>query len=313
MTVIRMKRNSPILLFFLSITMFTMVTMINITPICAQSKIYNFPIARQTMGGMHVEKVILTDTSTIIKAFCTNDTYKPSALISTAPPGSNNAFRLIAKQNFYQLQGVEGIPTGTENVTLPFGDSIYFDLIFKTIPNDTKVIDLVEGASQVENAWMLYGIQLCDKMVIKDGMQNMFKGAQSFENYFEKNKRRLWAMEGFWEIDAYLTTKDEKTKVPFLTKKEKVAIVREHNNFNVYTMKGEKVNLNLKHFKRDKYVVNFPVSGLYPVQRTFKYKIKFELSFKLAKRHVKTLNIEKDFGRKRVYYDSTWRFLGLKD
>jgi len=272
-----------------------------------EAQTYQNPIARQQKGGMQISEVIVSDSQTVVKAFCLNDNYRPSALISTAPPGNNNAFRLIANQRFYAIKDVKGIPFSPKSLTLNFGDTVHFDLTFEPIPKNTKIIDLVEGAASVENAWMIYGLQL-HPTFSRHGSLCMFNDEQSFKNYFKKNSLRLWEVEGFWEIEAYYANKKNSQEEPCFEFKE-VAVVRENNIFCVYNMKGEKLNMSFKHYRRERYVFSVAIKGLYPMLRTFKMKgdaMKFDL--KLPRRQLKALKLEERF-KGKVYHKTKWKKL----
>jgi hypothetical protein len=278
-------------------------------PILGQSQTYDRPFSRQISKGFYLEKITLSDTQTVVNAYCINDTYKPSALISTPAPTSNNSFRLIANQKIYKLVEVEGIPIGKENLTLLFGDTVHFKLVFPPIPAETKVIDMVEGASQVNDAWMAYGVQLTANKLIK-GQRTMFFDENAFENYYDNNKLSLWEIEGFWEVEGQFFNRKETFKTDY--KKQKVAIVRENNAFSVYQLDGRRLNIRFDHFRREKYVINFPIDGAYPTRRTFKYKLKFESRLRLSKSHVRSLGLGEEAQQSKIYFESTWRFLGYR-
>jgi hypothetical protein len=270
----------------------------------SSAQTFQNPIARQQKGGMQVAEVIVSDTQTLVKAFCVNDNYKPSALISTSPPNTNNAFRLIANQKFYHIRKVEGIPLSPESLTLNYGDTVHFELVFDAIPKKTDIIDLVEGATTVENAWMVYGLQLMPTF-IQNGHPCMFKNEQSFKGYYKKNNMRLWEIEGFWQLEANYADKKSNVEKPCYNFK-KVAIVRENNIFCIYNMNGERLNISFKHYRRERYVFTVPIEDMYPLQRTFKLKNDaMKLNLKLARRHVKLLNLDNDFDN-RVYYKTNW-------
>lgn len=288
---------------------FQWIILLVFMPIFGQSQTYNQPFSRQISKGFYLDRITLSDTQTVIKAYCVNDTYKPSALISTPPPTSNNSFRLIANQEFYKLIEVEGIPIGKENLTLPFGDTVYFKLVFPPIPTETKVIDMVEGASQVNDAWMAYGVQLAESQLIKS-QRTMFFGENAFENYFENNRLSLWELEGFWEVEGQFFNRKETFKTDY--KKQKVVIIRENNAFSVYQLDGTRLNVSFDHFRREKYVMNFPTDAAYPTRKTFKYKSKFENRLGLSKVHVRSLKLGEEAKQAKVYFKSTWRFLGYE-
>ncbi|MGB0863736.1 MAG: hypothetical protein ACPG19_13905 [Saprospiraceae bacterium] len=288
---------------------FSFTSFVVFLPIFGQCQTYDQPFSRQISKGFYLEKIILSDTQTVIKAYCVNDTYKPSALISTPAPKSNNAFRLIANQEIYKLTKAIGIPTNGENLTLPFGDTVNFELIFPAIPTNTKVINIVEGASQVTDAWMAYGIQLVECKTVEN-QRSMFLGENTFKNYFENNRLSLWEIEGFWEVEGQFFNKKKTFEADF--KKEKVVIVRENNAFNVYRLDGSRLNVRFDHFRREKYVINFPIDAAYPTRKTFKYKIKFESKLRLSKKHVRSLKLGEEAENTKVYFQSNWRFLGYK-
>lgn len=271
----------------------------------ASAQSFQNPIARQQKGGMQVAEIIVSDTQTLVKAFCINDNYRPSALISTSPPNTNNAFRLIANQQFYHIRKVEGIPLSPESLTLNYGDTVHFELVFDAIPKNTDIIDLVEGATTVENAWMVYGLQLTPTFM-RNGSSCMFKNEETFKQYFKKNNLRLWEIEGFWELEANYADKKNNVEKPCYDFK-KVAIVREKNIFCVYNMNGEKLDISFKHYRRERYVFTVPIEDLFPLQRTFKLKNDvMKLNLKLARRHVKELNLDNEFDS-RVYYKTIWK------
>lgn len=263
------------------------------------------PIARQVKGGMNIESVELSDNYTIINAYCTNNVYKPSAQVSTAAPKTNDAFRLIADRVFFKLQKVEGIPLSPESTVLNFGDTIFFTLYFELIPKNTQVIDLVEGASLVESAWMLYGVQMITPSETPKG-RSIFSNKDDFKAYYKRNLLTLWDIEGFWKVDfAYKTNDDSNPKV---FEDEEVAIVREQNGFHVYTLNGEKLNMQFKHLKRERFTYVLPIGYFYPIQINFNFKKTFILDFKLAKKHQKTLGIESNQRRINCTFD--WQFIG---
>ncbi len=271
------------------------------------AQVYEHPIARQQKGGMQIEKVMLSDSQTVVKAFCVNDTYRPSALISTSAPGSNNAFRLIARQRFYHIKKVNGIPFSPESFTLNFGDTVYFELVFEAIPKGVAIIDLVEGATTVENAWMVYGLQLSPTH-LHNGTFSIFTDESSFAAYFKKNSLRLWEVEGFWQLSARFSDKKNKVEKPYCND-QKVAIVRENNDFIVYNMNGEKLDILFKHFKRERYVLTLPLKNVYPLQLTFKAKgSPMLLNAKLSRKQVKALGMYEDFkGKGRIYLKTEWK------
>ena len=273
--------------------------------------IYEYPMVRQHSGGIFIAKVTLSDTSTVIDAFAINDAYRPSALISTAPPGNNNAFRLIANQTFYQIKKAEGIPYTPDDLTLAYGDTVFFSMYFDPIPLTTTSIDLVEGASQVTNAWMIYGIQLAPTWINND-QRTMFKEEQGFTTYFAKNRQKLWEIEGFWQIEANCINKKETQQKAFYDFK-KIAIVRENNIFSIYNMKGEKLDISFRHFKRNKYTFKFSIKNYYPILKTFKFKNDFNLKFRLTTNRAKALGLGNEFTKTKVYFSSNWKFIGRGD
>lgn len=95
-----------------------------------------------------VEKVVLTDSSTVLHA------------VTHFYPGQ---WIRIAESSFieadgvkYPLSGAEGIAIG-EEVWMPDSGVIHFTLSFPGIPSDTKNIDFSEG---IDNGWQIWGIDL---------------------------------------------------------------------------------------------------------------------------------------------------------
>lgn len=255
-------------------------------PILTQGQIViEEPMIRQIAGGMNIHSIEISDTQTIIKAYCVNDAFRPSALISTSPPGENNAFRLIANKKIYRLKNCEGLAYAPESLTLNYGDTIDFTLIFAPIPKNTKVIDLVEGASEVESAWMLYGIQL----QTPNANNSIFTKKEDFINYFKVNNLKLWEIEGFWSVDLlYNKTNNEQLK---MFPEEEVVIVRENNMFEIYNLQGQRLGFYFKHYKKEKFVFTFPAAELYPYQKVFKYEPDFSLDFSLGKRYCNAIDL----------------------
>ncbi len=262
------------------------------------------PIARQVKGGMNIASVELLDNQTVINAYCTNDVYKPSAQISTAAPNTNDAFRLIADRVFFTLKNVEGIPLSPESVILDFGDTVFFKLYFEPIPKNTQIINLIEGASMVENAWMLYGVQMITPTKTIKGT-SIFSEKEDFEAYYQRNSLTLWDIEGFWEVDFGYEGSQNGHKV---FDYQKVAIVREKNGFHVYQLNGEKINMQFIHLKKERFTYTLPVGYFYPIQKNFNFKKPFILKFPLAKKHQKTLGVQSNQRKINCTFD--WQFIG---
>ena len=199
---------------------------ISVLPIflIAQILVQN-PVARQVKGGMEVESIELLDNQTVIHAFCTNELYKPSAQVSTAAPNTNDAFRLIADRVFFKLIKIEGIPFSPKSTVLNFGDTVFFKMYFEPIPKNTQVIDLIEGASMVESAWMLYGIQMITPTKTNKG-RTIFNQKEDFKTYYQRNLLTLWDIEGFWMVDFGYEGSEANEK---LFDYQEVAVVREQN------------------------------------------------------------------------------------
>jgi hypothetical protein len=286
---------------------FTFVLSLFIMAGQAQNLIIEHPVARQARGGMYVHSIEISDTSTIVNAYCTNATYRPSALISTAPPNTNDAFRLIADRHFFKLKAIDGIPLSPESVTLNFGDTAFFKMLFEPIPKNTQVIDLVEGASIVESAWMVFGIQMITPTKTKE-THSIFQNKTDFKNYYKRNLLALWDIEGFWKV-AFLYTESKNGEKQILFDYQEVAIVRENNYFQVYNLQGEKIErMYFNHLKKERYTYVLTTSNLYPIQVNFNFKPNFNLNFLLSKKYQKSLLVQSNTNKINCTFD--WQFQG---
>ena len=286
-------------------TLLTLIIGIFPIVLLAQVLVEN-PIARQVKGGMNIERVELLNNQTVVHAFCVNDVYKPSAQISTAAPKTNDAFRLIADRVFFKLKDVEGIPFSPESTILNFEDTVFFKMYFDPIPKSTQVIDLIEGASLVESAWMLYGVQMITPTETKEG-KSIFTNKEDFKAYYKRNLLTLWDMEGFWKV-AFQYKKGKNEDAETLFDYQEVAIVRENNKFQVYNLQGERIDMHFNHLKRERYTYVLPVGYFYPIQVNFNFKKSFTVDFPLARKHQKMLEIESNQRRINCTFD--WQFIG---
>lgn len=293
----------------LSFCVFLLIILI-INNLSAQFKV-DRPFVRRHTSGVFIEKIEITDTSTHLRVFCINNDYRQGSLVSTSAPGSNNAFRLMTGKKIYQLQGVEGIPYAPDSEKLGYGDTIFFSLYFDKMPTNTLVFDLAEGASTTESAWMLYGVQM-KSPIIQLKRETIFEKEADFVDYFEINRLKLWEIEGFWQMSMYYDENKKilKDQATIYYPTEKVAVLQEHNAFVVYNMKGERLGIYFKHFKKERFTFVFPFPNLYQAQSNFDIKNKFTCSFKLSKKYADTLNLTNT--DEKLYLFADWVYLGKK-
>lgn len=246
---IPMKIHRVLLLFSLFISAWASAQM-------PPARVIRRPLVRQISAGLAIDSVRLSPKGTTLYVSCSNHEFRPVALVRTAPPGHNDALRLIANRAFFQLVAVEGLPTSGKSHELLYGDTMRFLLHFEALPPACTAFDMVEGAADVSHAWMAFGVQLNWSM--KSGLSANggwpFQSRTDFEAYWRDNAARQWEVEGYAILTQRWTNK-RGTVALRPSRVDTVAVVQAWNRFYCFTMHGEPLALTLKHFRKQRYTL----------------------------------------------------------
>lgn len=139
-------------------SLFLTIAIFAITQITNSQTIINPSINSRDEYSLNIDKIELTEYSTII--YCTHtapDAYENGGWVSIEP-------NIILKETYgsrrYKLVKAEGIPLSPNKFTYSFkGQTLSFRLIFPRIGSDISLIDLIECQNS-SNCFNFYGIKI---------------------------------------------------------------------------------------------------------------------------------------------------------
>lgn len=262
-----------------------------------QSVLVKRPLVRRISEGFHLDSVRIAPKATTVYAACSNWAFRPMALVRTAPPGHNDALRLIADRVFYHLKAVEGLPADGSALTLGYGDTARIVLTFEPLPAGVKSFDLIEGAAQAAYAWMALGVQ-----VEWSAPPWPWTTQTDFEAYWAANVLRSSEMEGYAVLEEQWTSRRGEA-VWGMGRSDTVALVEAWNRLYVFRLDGTRLPLIIKHFKQDRYTLYYePEEGAPLIVGTRSLgQLRRGTRIAVLKRSRRALKLTQE-GRKRWYW-----------
>jgi hypothetical protein len=162
------------------------------------------------------------------------------------PPQSEQSIILRTFEKTYQLLSADNIPYYPEKVTVLLNETKTFSLFYEEIPENVTEVDVIERVEPFDSGFSFFNVKLSKEKGKKQSLR--FSNRLDFQSYFDKNKKSLHPLEGFWEIEEEtITSFKKKKKQPLeLKSKNSVAVVKEDGLLRVYYLNGEEYNIALK-------------------------------------------------------------------